>query len=56
MAEPTFLNEDRICFGDTEIVLLKTDNVDQVSRDDILFMFKSIGYIRTYQRIKRELG
>src|SRR5436190_106461 len=56
MGEPTFLNEDKVCFGDIEISLLKTNNVDDVWRDDILFMFKSIGYVETYERIKRDLG
>lgn len=56
MGEPTFLSEDKICFGDIEIFLLKADNAAEIFRDYILFMYKSIGYVQTYGEIKKEVA
>jgi hypothetical protein len=55
MSDPSYLDESKICFGDLEITLLTNSNERDVWRDDLLLMYKSIGYVQTYARIKAEL-
>jgi len=56
MADPTFLSDDRIRFGDFEIFLLTGNNAQQhLVNDDIFYMAKSRPYIDEYRRIRDKL-
>jgi predicted O-methyltransferase YrrM len=58
--QPSFLTDDRVAFGATEIRLLRSDttgdNVAEFSaRDDVLFMLKSRPYVDSYLKIGASL-
>lgn len=55
MASPSYLDDNKICFGDLEIELLTAENSGG-PQSNTLFMYKSIGYIETYEKIKTEFG
>jgi hypothetical protein len=57
MAEPTFLDDERITFGDLEIFLLHGTETDRlVARDDLYFMAKSRPYIDGYAQVKAAMS
>jgi len=57
VSEPTSITDEKVCFGELEIFLLKNDNAkDYWHRDDVLYMQKTPGYIHGYEKIKSDLG
>jgi hypothetical protein len=57
MADPTFLSETKICFGDLEIRLSTGDAAAQpLAGDDVFYMEKSRPYVDAYRRIRENLG
>jgi hypothetical protein len=58
MSEPTFLSEEKICFGDLEIMLLHSSNTPDHTHhdDDTFYMAKSISYVESYRSIRTQLG
>jgi predicted O-methyltransferase YrrM len=57
MAEPSFLDDERIVFGDLEIFLLHGNDTDRlVARDDVYFMAKSRPYVDGYAQVKAAMS
>jgi predicted O-methyltransferase YrrM len=57
VAEPSFLSEEKVCFGDLEIFLLHGNSTEELSgRDDLYYMVKTHQYVQSYERIKCELN
>jgi predicted O-methyltransferase YrrM len=56
MADPSLLDDQRICFGELEIMLLHGNSAAELMpRDDVYFMMKSKPYIAGYQDIRHAL-
>ena len=56
MADPTAIGNDRICFGDLEIMIMTGDSALLAERDDIYYMMKSEPYIGSYRQVRQALG
>lgn len=57
MADPTFISDSKICFGDVEILLQTGGSWQQHSAsDDTFYMAKSRPYIEAYRHIRDKLG
>src|SRR5690242_17911643 len=53
---PTALTNSRVRFGSTEILLWTEETACHSQCDDVLFMYKSRGYIEAYDKIKCDFG
>src|SRR5579863_166309 len=48
------LTNEKICFGNLEIFLAQNNNEnDYLTRDDALYMFKHVAYVKNYEEIRK---